>query len=387
MITSFSCRSKTESDLQDFVKKKMKKIHFECSKCGAGLNIDNHSKIIKCEYCGKKYLFKEDSDNPLIQEKLEISNSNSGNKSNLNLKEKAILRERGKITEGKNKSQGLVYGFTSFAVILLIQFVVFIVLKIFNNQINIQNWYFWSMPFLMTFLTGIICPAMGTFFVSKKSLLKPYSLSLAVLPAFSISLGLGVGPFFLTFLYALIISLAFEMPYYQRGKNKIEVMIAIFTAIIGSVVLISYLGKRIHLESLLFGDLLTGNSLALKMVLTSSTAFILLIIFGNERFTDKKHLNASRNIFSFNLAFIFISSLLFVGLLPFLGAFSIILILLIPSSLGIVNRSSNLKISIIRSSLFGLVISISGFLLSFVLNLPPGPVIGTLFCVSALAKL
>ena len=62
----------------------MKKIHFECSKCGADLNVDHLSKIIQCEYCGKKYLFGKDSDNSLIQEKLEVSNSNLDNKSYLN---------------------------------------------------------------------------------------------------------------------------------------------------------------------------------------------------------------------------------------------------------------------------------------------------------------
>ena len=78
------------------------------------------------------------------------------------------------------------------------------------------------MPFLVSFLSGIICPAMGTFFVSKKGLLKPYSMSLAVLPALGITLGLGSAPFLVIFIITLIVSLAFEMPYFQRGKTKLK---------------------------------------------------------------------------------------------------------------------------------------------------------------------
>ena len=222
----------------------MKKIHFECSKCGADLNVDDLSKIIKCEYCGKKYLFEKDSDKSLIQEKPEVPILNSENKSNLDLEEEPFFSENRNIIEDKSKNQDLIYAFTSFGVIILFQFVVFIVFKLSDPnfswwsmpvvKLSDPNFSWWAMPFLVTFLTGIICPAMGTFFVSKKRLLKPYSISLAVLPALSISLGLGFSSFFVIFSFALIISLAFEMPFYQRRENKIEVMIAIFTAIIGS---------------------------------------------------------------------------------------------------------------------------------------------------------
>ena len=146
------------------------------------------------------------------------------------------------------------------------------------------------MPFLVSFLSGIICPAMGTFFVSKKGLLKPYSMSLSLLPALGITLGLGSAPFLVIFIITLIVSLAFEMPYFQRGENKIEVMVATLAAIIGFSVFISYLGIRIELKSLLFGDLLTANSLAFKMVLISSTALFPLITFVNVRLHDKNDL-------------------------------------------------------------------------------------------------
>ena len=50
----------------------------------------------------------------------------------MNLKEEAIFSEKRNLIEDKSKNQDLIYGFTSFGVIILFQLVVFIVFKLFS---------------------------------------------------------------------------------------------------------------------------------------------------------------------------------------------------------------------------------------------------------------
>ncbi len=67
------------------------------------------------------------------------------------------------------------------------------------------------------------------------------------------------------------------------------------------------------------------------------------------------------------------------------GIILVIALLSTPTLLGL-QKASSLRIAMVRSSIFGLVVSLMGFSLAIVLNLPPGPLISVL-CVLSLILL
>tara|TARA_B100000900_G_C20248643_1_gene581012 strand:- start:441 stop:671 length:231 start_codon:yes stop_codon:yes gene_type:complete len=64
------------------------------------------------------------------------------------------------------------------------------------------------------------------------------------------------------------------------------------------------------------------------------------------------------------------------------GVILVIALLSTPTLLG-VNKATSLRIAMIRSSMFGLLISIIGFIVSMIFNLSPGPAISVI-CVICL---
>ena len=83
-----------------------------------------------------------------------------------------------------------------------------------------------------------------------------------------------------------------------------------------------------------------------------------------------------------NLALSFTTALVIVSSMSAVGVILVIALLSTPTLLGI-DKAQSLRIAMLRSSFFGLCISLLGFILSIVFNLSPGPAISVI-CVASL---
>ena len=54
------------------------------------------------------------------------------------------------------------------------------------------NW--WIIPLLITFFSGMLCPAMGTVLITHKRLLQVNLISHCVLPGLALAIALGIPP-------------------------------------------------------------------------------------------------------------------------------------------------------------------------------------------------
>ena len=54
------------------------------------------------------------------------------------------------------------------------------------------NW--WVIPLILTFFSGMLCPAMGTVLITHKRLLQVNLISHCVLPGLALAVALGVDP-------------------------------------------------------------------------------------------------------------------------------------------------------------------------------------------------
>ncbi|MDC3147374.1 alpha/beta hydrolase [Prochlorococcus sp. AH-716-I09] len=102
----------------------------------------------------------------------------------------------------------------------------------------------------------------------------------------------------------------------------------------------------------------------------------------NEIPFSKKNTASGINVSLLNLALSFTTALVIVSSMSAVGVILVIALLSTPTLLGL-NKAHSLRIAMIRSSFFGLCISVLGFILSIVFNLSPGPAISVI-CVASL---
>ena len=88
------------------------------------------------------------------------------------------------------------------------------------------------------------------------------------------------------------------------------------------------------------------------------------------------------NVSSLNLALGFTTALVIVSSMSAVGVILVIALLSTPALLGL-DQAPSLWVAMTRSSIFGLLISLIGFLIAIILNLSPGPLISVI-CVASL---
>ena len=256
---------------------------------------------------------------------------------------------------------------------------------------SLINTYWWVIPLIITSFTGILCPAMGTILITHKRLLQVNLISHCVLPGLALAVAIGVDPSVGGVISGLLGALIAESLAKRRNESYEGVLNTILASSLGlGVLLIPLLGIRIDLESVLFGDLLTANLEDLSRTLITFLIFICLMIFGYNRLVhvglDPEGASANGiNVPRLNLALGFATALVIVSSMSAVGVILVIALLSAPTLLGL-DQSSSLWMAMIRSSVYGLVISLFGFILAIIFNLAPGPLI-SIICALSLAFL
>ncbi len=256
---------------------------------------------------------------------------------------------------------------------------------------SLINTSWWVIPILITSFTGLLCPAMGTVLITHKRLLQVNLISHCVLPGLALAMALGVDPSIGGVISGLLGALAAESLANKKNENYEAVMNTILAGSIGlGVLLIPLLGIRIDLEAVLFGDLLTANFGDLVRTFIAFSTFIVLMFLSYDKIIhiglDPEGAVASGIRVNFlNLALGFTTALVIVSSMSAVGVILVIALLSAPTLLGL-RKAPSLWIAMARSSGFGLVISLFGFMLAMIFNLSPGPLIAVM-CVASLVFL
>ena len=253
------------------------------------------------------------------------------------------------------------------------------------------NSIWWIIPLFITFFSGVLCPAMGTVLITHKRLLQVNLISHCVLPGLALAMALGIDPSVGGVVSGLVGAIAAESLTNKKSQNYEAVMNTILSGSLGlGVLLIPLLGIRIDLEAVLFGDLLTANLSDLLRTLIAFSSFVCLMIFGYDKLVHigldpEGAASSGVNVSFLNLALGFTTALVIVSSMSAVGVILVIALLSTPTLLGL-HQAPALWIAMVRSSIFGLVISLAGFVLAMIFNLAPGPLISVL-CVFSLVFL
>jgi len=250
----------------------------------------------------------------------------------------------------------------------------------------------WILPLLLALLTGALCPISGALLIMQGRVMQANLISHAVLPGLALAVAFGLPPSVGGSLSGLLGALVAERllagPGQTTGNHHGAVMNTVLAGFLGlGVLLIPLLGIRIDLEATLFGDMLltrpvnllqAGGGLLLQGLFFAA-CYRPLVFLGVDPVgaaASGLPLRALKLALAGITAFVIVSSMAAVGVVLVIG------LMCAPALLGLAGATS-LRQAVLRASTAGMVLSVSGFLLALLLNLPPGPLIGVL-CVGLL---
>ena len=237
----------------------------------------------------------------------------------------------------------------------------------------------------------MICPATGSLLITQRRILLANLMAHSVLPGLVIALAIGIDPTFGGLISGLIGALVAErlnQRFKGREESSMNTVLAGFTAL--GVLLVPLLQTRVDLETILFGDLLAANSSDLIRTLIATSALILLLL---TRYQDLVFLGvdpdgaiaAKRPVTQIRFVAIIITALVIISAITAVGIVLVIALLCAPVLMHI-DRSTSLKQLILRSAVTGLALTSGGMMIAIAVDLPPGPVIGSLCMITLILK-
>lgn len=246
----------------------------------------------------------------------------------------------------------------------------------------------WLVPLILSLTIGVICPATGAILITQRRILLANLMAHSVLPGLIIALAVGLDPSIgglISGLLGAFVAERLNQKYQGREEGAMNTVLAGFTAF--GVLLVPLLNARIDLESILFGDLLAANTSDLAR---TSVAAALLTVFVVTNYMDLIFIGvdpegartAGRAVKMIRLMMSIITALVIISSITAVGIILVIGLLCAPVLLHI-ERSQSLTELMLRSSSTGLALCGGGMMLAIAVDLPPGPLIGTL-CLALL---
>ena len=249
-----------------------------------------------------------------------------------------------------------------------------------------QIW--WLLPLIISLLIGVICPATGSLLITQKRILLANLMAHSVLPGVVVALAVGFDPTIgglISGLLGALIAERLNQRFKGREESSMNTVLAGFTAL--GVLLVPLIQTRVDLETILFGDLLAANSSDLTRTLIATAAIIFLLV---TRYQDLVFIGvdpdgaqaAKRPVTQSRFIAIVITALVIISAITAVGIILVIALLCAPVLMHI-DKSTSLKQLILKSSATGLALTSGGMMLAIAVDLPPGPVIGSL-CMTML---
>ena len=252
-----------------------------------------------------------------------------------------------------------------------------------------QIW--WLIPLILSLLIGLICPATGTLLITQRRILLANLMAHSVLPGLVLALAIGIDPTvggLISGLLGALVAERLNQRFKGREESSMNTVLAGFTAL--GVLLVPLLQTRVDLETILFGDLLAANSSDLIRTLVAIFALVFLLL---TRYQDLVFIGvdpdgalaAKRPVTQIRFIAVVVTALVIISAITAVGIVLVIALLCAPVLMHI-EKSTSLKQLIIKSSATGLALTSGGMILAIAVDLPPGPVIGSLCMIALILK-
>jgi len=230
---------------------------------------------------------------------------------------------------------------------------------------------------LTAILIGIAAGIIGTFVILRGLSLMGDAIGHAVLPGVAMSIQLGVDPVIGATIIGLIASSIIGYVVDKSALKKDTVIGVVFTSFFAvGIVWISQIPTRVHVHSILFGNMLTVTPDRLvTLSWMTSGLIILVVLFYKEllltTFDETMAQVSGMKTKIIHYAFLFVLTLVIVLSLQITGAILIVAMIITPAASAFL-LTNRLHFMIILASLLGVISAICGIFISFTFDISSG---------------
>jgi len=230
---------------------------------------------------------------------------------------------------------------------------------------------------LMAMLLGILCAVVGSYLIVQGMGLLGDVISHAVLPGLAIAFFFGVDIFLGAFISGTLSS--FVIAWIQsQSRVKVDVAMAmVFSGFLAlGIVLITLLGSKLDLHSILFGDVLgvTATDVVRTGAIAISVLFMVKLFYKELLFYTFDPLGAQAMGLPVNLMHFGLTAAITLTIIASMQAVGVVLVvsLLIGPGITAYLLVKELHQMMLLGAISGVISSVSGMYISYYLNVPSG---------------
>lgn len=245
---------------------------------------------------------------------------------------------------------------------------------------DLLNYEFLQKAFVTSIVVGIICGIVGSFIILRGMALMGDAISHAILPGVAISYMLGINYFYGA--VAVGILAAFGIGFidqHSRIKTDSSIGIVFSAAFALGIVLITAAQSATDLTQILFGNVLSVRSTDMWMtiivgiiVIAAVLLFFKELLVSSFDVTMAQAYGLKTRIIHYGIMILL--TLVTVASLQTVGVILVVAMLITPASTAYL-LTNRLSFMVILAAFFGALASVIGLYISFLHNMPSGPII------------
>lgn len=245
---------------------------------------------------------------------------------------------------------------------------------------DVFNYEFLQRAMVTSIVVGIICGIIGSFIILRGMALMGDAISHAVLPGVAISYLLGINYFYGAVATGVLTALGIgAISQNSRIKNDSSIGIVFSAAFALGIILITRAQSATDLTKILFGNILSVRPSDMWLTIVIGILVILVVVLFYKELLLSSFDETMAAAYGLNTRFIHygimvLLTLVTVASLQTVGVILVVSMLITPASTAYL-LTNRLSILILLASVFGALSSIIGLYVSFVHNMPSGPVI------------
>lgn len=245
---------------------------------------------------------------------------------------------------------------------------------------DLMTYGFLQKAFLTSVMVGIICGVIGSFIVLRGMALMGDAISHAVLPGVAISYMLGINYFYGAVVIGVLTALGIGVVNQNsriKSDSSIGLVFSAFFAL--GIILITTAKSATDLTQILFGNVLSVRTSDTWLTLVIGAIVLLtVIIFYKEllisSFDETMAAAYGLRVRLIHYGIMVLLTLVTVASLQTVGVILVVSMLITPASTAYL-LTNRLSIMIVLASFFGAISAVLGLYVSFLYNMPSGPVI------------
>lgn len=245
---------------------------------------------------------------------------------------------------------------------------------------DLMNYEFLQKAFITSVIVGIICGVIGSFIILRGMALMGDAISHAILPGVAISYMLGINYFYGAVVIGVLTALGIGViDQHSRVKSDSSIGIVFSAMFALGIILITVAQSATDLTQILFGNVLSVRDSDMWMTIIVGIIVLLAVILFYKELLVSSFDETMAQAYGLKTRMIHygimvLLTLVTVASLQTVGVILVVAMLITPASTAYL-LTNRLSIMVILSSFFGALSAVIGLYVSFLHNMPSGPVI------------